>query len=115
MTRQTAQIAKTALGAELTMPGVYYSSVKEYLDSLSSEILICIEQTEDSIDLADYDNRATDFDIIIGNEVTGVSQELRDAADVKLEIKMLGSKESLNASIAAGVVMYELQKTKHKH
>lgn len=45
--------------------------------------------------------------IVIGNEGNGVSQELRNAADIKIRIPMEGNIESLNASVAAGILMYE--------
>lgn len=48
-----------------------------------------------------------DAAIIIGNEGNGVSSELIEAADIKIRIPMEGSIESLNASVAAGILMYE--------
>ena len=45
--------------------------------------------------------------IVIGNEAKGVSQEIMEIADVKVKIPMLGKSESLNASIATGILAYE--------
>lgn len=45
--------------------------------------------------------------IVIGNEAKGVSKEIQDIADEKVIIPMLGKTESLNASVAAGIVLYE--------
>ena len=45
--------------------------------------------------------------IVIGNEANGVSQEIQDIADEKIRIPMLGKTESLNASVATGIVLYE--------
>ena len=50
--------------------------------------------------------------IVIGNEANGVSKEIQDMADEKAKIPMLGRTESLNASVAAGVVMYEYVRQK---
>ena len=45
--------------------------------------------------------------IVIGNEANGVSREVQDIADYKVKIPMLGKTESLNASVAAGIMIYE--------
>ena len=50
----------------------------------------------------------------IGNEGNGVSEELLEMADVKIRIPMAGRLESLNASVAAGILMYEAQRCKKK-
>ncbi|MDD6043477.1 MAG: RNA methyltransferase [Eubacteriaceae bacterium] len=50
--------------------------------------------------------------LVIGNEGNGVSGELMNMADVKIKIPMQGRLESLNASIAAGILMYEAQRKK---
>ena len=50
--------------------------------------------------------------IVIGNEAKGVSQQIKDIASEKVIIPMLGKTESLNASIAAGVIMYEYVRQK---
>ena len=56
--------------------------------------------------------RSTMGAIFIGNEANGVSKEIQDMADEKAKIPMLGRTESLNASVAAGVVMYEYVRQK---
>ena len=45
--------------------------------------------------------------VVIGNEAKGVSKEIQDLADKKIKIPMLGKTESLNASVAASVMIYE--------
>ena len=46
--------------------------------------------------------------LVIGNEARGVSPEVQRMADVKLKIPMRGGAESLNAAVAAGILMYEV-------
>ena len=60
-------------------------------------------QTNDSIYDIDYKKSA----IIIGNEANGVSQEVMETADKKVKIPMLGKTESLNASVATSIMIYE--------
>ena len=52
--------------------------------------------------------------IVIGNEAKGVSKEILDVADLKTKIPMIGKTESLNAGIAAGVIIYEYVRRKLK-
>ena len=50
--------------------------------------------------------------IVIGNEANGVSKEVMDLADSKIKIPMLGKTESLNASVATGILLYEYVRQK---
>lgn len=52
--------------------------------------------------------------LVIGNEGNGVSDELAGMADVNIKIPMAGHLESLNASVAAGILMYEAQRCKKR-
>lgn len=50
--------------------------------------------------------------IVIGNEANGVSKEVLDISDEKIKIPMIGKTESLNASVATGIVLYEYVRQK---
>ena len=50
--------------------------------------------------------------IVIGNEANGVSKEIQEMADEKVIIPMLGKTESLNASVATGIILYEYVRQK---
>ena len=52
-------------------------------------------------------SKSDKFVIIVGNEANGVSKEVLDAVDKKIKIPMLGKTESLNASVATGIILYE--------
>ena len=67
-------------------------------------------QTNDSIYDIDYKKSA----IIIGNEANGVTKEVQDLANKKVKIPMLGKTESLNASVATGIILYEYVRQKIK-
>lgn len=56
----------------------------------------------------EYDKKV----IVIGNEANGVSNEILDIADIKAKIPMLGKTESLNASVATSVILYEYVRQK---
>jgi TrmH family RNA methyltransferase len=53
-----------------------------------------------------------DIALVIGNEGQGVSDEFLKSAHLKIKIPMAGSIESLNAAVAAGILMYQSQKIK---
>ena len=50
--------------------------------------------------------------LVIGNEANGISRELLDMADEKIIIPMLGKTESLNASVATSIIVYEYVRRK---
>ena len=60
-------------------------------------------QTDNSI----YDVQYKKDVIVIGNEANGVSEKIQNLADKKVKIPMLGKTESLNASVATGIILYE--------
>lgn len=59
-----------------------------------------------------YETDFTKKVIVIGNESKGVSKEILEISDTKIKIPMLGKTESLNASIATGVILYEYVRRK---
>ena len=67
-------------------------------------------QAEKTIYDVDYKKKI----IVIGNEANGVSEEIQDLSDEKVRIPMLGKTESLNASVATGIVLYEYTRQKIK-
>ena len=100
---------KTALGSEDAVPWEYFKNPIDAAKAIKSEgiSLVLIEQTKQSQMMYEMD---WEFPIcfIVGNEVTGVSEELSALADIHAELPMRGIKQSLNVSVATGVVGYEL-------
>ena len=74
------------------------------------EICVTSLQDSESIYNIEYKKKV----IIIGNEANGVSKSLRDLADKKIKIPMLGRTESLNASVATSIIVYEYIRQKLK-
>lgn len=111
-TKQTNQISKTALGAEQTIAGAYYPSVKAYLDEYANfnKYLIALEQAKTAIELNKYEfpKDCQNLHLVVGNEVTGVSEEMLAAAQEIIEIPMQGRKESLNVEVATAISVYQL-------
>lgn len=82
------------------------------IDRLQKEgVVICASTLDDAKSL--YETEITDqMALIVGNEGSGVDQELIDKADQLIHIPIYGRAESLNVSVAAGIMMYELKKRK---
>ena len=72
------------------------------------KVVVTSLQTKESL----YDIKLNKKAIVIGNEANGVSKEIVDVADTKIKIPMLGKTESLNASVATGVILYEYVRQK---
>ena len=105
------EIHKTALGAEDTVAWSYFEYTTEAVKHLKSHgyTVWAVEQAQGSISLQDFKwDRAQKLAVVFGNEVKGVEQEVIDICMGCIEIPQFGTKHSLNVSVAAGVVIYEL-------
>jgi 23S rRNA (guanosine2251-2'-O)-methyltransferase len=104
--RNQAEISKTSLGASETVPW-QGGDLKEIVANLNTKgvRVVGVEQTKNSLSLPEFKPPKL-VAYIFGNEVTGLEATDLKLVNDKLEIPMLGSKESLNVSVAAGVVLY---------
>ena len=103
--------AKVALGAEDTVAWEYFESSYECVRKLqeSGFYIISLEQDKRSVNYSDIDiQEKKDISFVIGNEVDGVDYDIIKMSDIVAEIPMLGSKESLNVTIAFGVAVYRI-------
>lgn len=103
-------IRKTALGATETVNWEYREDALELVKELQREgvKVYSIEQAEDTVMLNDFSPATGLNAVVFGNEVKGVQQEIVTASDAVIEIPQLGSKHSLNISVSAGVVLWDL-------
>ncbi|MEX0638956.1 MAG: TrmH family RNA methyltransferase, partial [Balneolaceae bacterium] len=67
-----------------------------------------LEQTDESIELPEFEFPEGKICLMLGNEVTGLNEELFPWIDHFVEIPQYGEKHSLNVSVAAGVALYAL-------
>jgi 23S rRNA (guanosine2251-2'-O)-methyltransferase len=106
-------IHKTALGATETVDWKYFETTKEALEQLRNREyrIYAVEQVEQSVPLHRFSG-VDKMAVIFGNEVTGVGQDLLPLCDGSIEIPQLGMKHSLNISVAAGIVLWELVRSR---
>jgi tRNA G18 (ribose-2'-O)-methylase SpoU len=109
------EIKKTALGADETVHWKHFKKIDEAIEELKKEgyKIYAVEQAENSIKLQAASLQPDEkIAVIFGNEVTGVEQSTILQCDGCIEIPQLGMKHSLNVSVAAGVVLWELVRDK---
>ena len=106
---------KTALGAEKMVVSEYAYDITKLIKGLrkSGFKIIGLEQDPRAIKLPDLHKGRTltqnqKVALILGEEVHGITHELRDTCDELIEIPMSGQKESFNVSVATGIALYEL-------
>ena len=108
-TPPSRDIHKSALGAELTVEWEHYASTEECAMRLREQgyTLLCVEQVEGAVMLDELQVDAdSKYALVFGNEVAGVEQQVVDLCDGAIEIPQLGTKHSLNVSVAGGVVLW---------
>jgi tRNA G18 (ribose-2'-O)-methylase SpoU len=105
-------VLKTALGSTESVKWEYVKNPLEAIKEINANgIKICaLELTENSKPY--YNLTKNDFPIclVIGNEITGVSQEVLNVCDYSIEIPQYGIKQSLNVAVAYGIAIFELRK-----
>ena len=106
-----SKVVRSTMGAIFRVKIIEVENLQQAIKDMRRhhfKLMVTSLQTENSI----YDIQFNKKIIVIGNESNGVSREIQEMADEKAKIPMLGKTESLNASVAAGVVMYEYVRQK---
>lgn len=112
-TPPSAEIHKTALGAEDVVEWKYYESTMDAVSDLQAcgYKVYSIELCEGSIPLHKFQTQPGErYAVVLGNEVKGVQQSVVDVSSGAIEIPQFGTKHSLNVSVTAGMVIWEFAK-----
>ena len=105
------EIHKTALGATETVAWEHDENVLKVIENLKHEgvTVLAIEQVESAVFLQDFKvEKSKKYALVFGNEVFGVNQEAIKQCHGTIEIPQLGTKHSLNISVSAGIVVWDL-------
>lgn len=107
--RVQKDIAKTALGAHVSLSWEHAASVEKLISKLKALKwdIVGVEQDAKARDYRKFRLKKNTL-FIFGNEVRGLSPSLRAKCDTLLEIPMYGKKESLNVSVAAGIILFNI-------
>lgn len=105
------EIHKTALGATESVDWVYFEKTIDAISELKEKgyMILSVEQTEGAILLDQVQlSGKQKYALVFGHEIRGVDQQVVDMSDQCIEIPQYGTKHSLNISVAAGIVIWEL-------
>jgi 23S rRNA (guanosine2251-2'-O)-methyltransferase len=106
------EIEKVALGATGAVPWEYVKNPLDVVKDLKSRgvRIVPLEITENSTNYTDVKAENFPLCLVLGNELTGVSNEIISQADFSIEIPQYGFKHSINVSVAYGIAVFELVK-----
>ncbi|HLN53787.1 MAG TPA: RNA methyltransferase [Lentimicrobium sp.] len=107
------EIQKTALGATESVEWSYFSSTMGSINELKRKgyVIIAVEQADESIDITEVEVvKDKKIALVFGNEVHGVNEEVMNFCDMCIEIPQFGTKHSLNVSVSAGIIIWEIFK-----
>ena len=107
--RKRGDLAKSALGAEDYVKWESKKSLPALMRSLRREnfLIIGVEQAKNSMDYKKVKLQKKNV-FIMGAEVTGIPKNVLKKCDIIAEIPMRGKKESLNVSVACGIVLFRM-------
>lgn len=108
------KVVRSTMGAIFRVKIIECDNLEKTLQEARNhqyKVIVTSLQTENSV----YDIKYNKKVVVIGNEANGVSAEIQNLADEKIKIPMLGKTESLNASVATGIVLYEYVRQKIKN
>ena len=108
------KVVRSTMGAIFRVKIIECEDLEKTLEEIKKhkfEIVVTSLQTKNSIYDIDYKKKV----IVIGNEANGVEKGIQKIADKKVKIPMFGKTESLNASVATGIILYEYVRQKLEH
>jgi len=109
-TPENDRMKKTALGSSDSVDWEYSDDIIETIKKLQKKDvkIISIEQADESLKIEKFNPLSgTKYAFIFGNEVDGVSDDIINVSDEVVEIPQVGTKHSLNVSVAAGIVLWD--------
>jgi 23S rRNA (guanosine2251-2'-O)-methyltransferase len=109
-TPENSRMEKTALGSSDSVDWEYSDDIIETIKKLKKKDvkIISVEQADESLKIEKFNPiKGTKYAFIFGNEVDGVSDDIINVSDEVVEIPQVGTKHSLNVSVAAGIVLWD--------
>jgi 23S rRNA (guanosine2251-2'-O)-methyltransferase len=110
----TAVVARTSAGALNYTPVAKVTNISKTIEDLKKEGMWFVCADMDGTTMYDLDLKGS-IGLVIGNEGEGVSRLVKEKCDFVASIPMKGDIDSLNASVAAGVLAYEIVRQRYDH
>lgn len=108
-----AKVVRSTMGAIFRINIIESENLLETLRTIKKHKFKVVSTSLDT-DKSMYDIDYKKVAIVVGNEANGVAKEIQEMSDEKIKIPMLGKTESLNVSVATGIVLYEYVRQKMK-
>ena len=102
-------IARTSSGALLDIPFCHHSNILDVANELKQNNFSLIGASMDGINLKDFDNKNEKTALVLGSEGEGISGKMLKKLDQKVSINMSNNFDSLNVSVAGGILIYNLK------
>ena len=104
------KVQRAAMGSGFRVPFCHAPELAEALITLRKRGYRVFASDLSGADFYARPDAGEKFVLVIGNEARGISDAVREAADCRVKLPMRGGAESLNAAVAAGIMMYELMR-----
>lgn len=111
-TPEKKEVKKTALGSTESVEWEYHKDPIELIKKLKSDgiKIVALEITDKSVPYTSITKQDFPMCLIVGNEITGIQNQILELCDLAIELPMYGIKHSLNVAVAYGVAVYELRR-----
>ena len=109
-TPENSKMEKTALGSSDSVDWEYSEDIIDTIKKLKKRgtRIISVEQADKSLNIENFKPvRDNKYAFIFGNEVDGIQDDIINVSDEVVEIPQVGTKHSLNVSVAAGIVLWD--------
>lgn len=105
------EVLKTALGSQDSVEWEFNEDPIKVVNEYKKKgyVICALEQTDSNIPYTELTKSNLPLCLIVGNEISGVTQELIDLCDVTIDIPQYGIKQSLNVAVAYGIAIFELR------
>lgn len=104
------KVLRAAMGSGFRIPFAQADCLADALKALKARGFTLIASDLSGADFYSRPNPGKKLVLIIGNEARGISDMVRECADMRVKLPMRGGAESLNAAIAAAILMYDLMR-----
>lgn len=102
------KVQRAAMGSGFRVPFLSTENLPDALAHLQKKGYVVVASALDGTDFYAAPRPGKAFALIVGNEARGISAEVRSVANLSVRLPMRGGAESLNAAVAAGILMYAL-------
>ena len=104
------KVQRAAMGSGFRVPFMTAEDLPAALEALKARGYVVLASDLNGADFYHRPDPGARFTLVIGNEARGISVATREAATALVKLPMRGGAESLNAAVAAGIMMYELMR-----